>query len=142
MPLYFWLRRLTGQKLMQLRRFHLGTKARDPRREISLDQGDALETSAAALADFLVRSVKTPSEELLLEEKRSLMKKTKARLQEALETMDPKEREVLALRHFEKLSNAEIARLLDMKESAASKRYFRALGKLEKLIGDLREFDE
>ncbi|MBI4585126.1 MAG: hypothetical protein HY717_14030 [Planctomycetes bacterium] len=56
--------------------------------------------------------------------------------------MDPKDREVLVLRHFEKLSNAEIARLLKMKESAVSKRYFRALGKLEKLLGDLPAIDD
>ena len=39
--------------------------------------------------------------------------------------MDPLDREVLALRHFEELSNAETAELLGIQPPAASKRYVR-----------------
>ena len=41
--------------------------------------------------------------------------------------MDPIDREVLVLRHFEELTNAETAQTLGLQESAASKRYIRAL---------------
>ena len=47
----------------------------------------------------------------------------KIRLQEALNGMDPIDREVLALRHFEQLTNAEAAQVLGIKEAAAGKRY-------------------
>jgi len=53
--------------------------------------------------------------------------------------MDPLDREVLALRHFEELSNLETAAVLEIQPAAASKRYMRALarlkGALEKLQG-------
>jgi RNA polymerase sigma-70 factor (ECF subfamily) len=61
----------------------------------------------------------------------------KIRLQEALNRMDPLDREVLALRHFEHLNNAEAARLLGIQESAASKRYIRALRRLKDVLGRL-----
>ena len=64
----------------------------------------------------------------------------KARLEEALNSMEPIDREVLALRHFEQLNNAEVAQELGIGESAASKRYVRALERLEQLVHDLREF--
>jgi RNA polymerase sigma-70 factor (ECF subfamily) len=51
--------------------------------------------------------------------------------------MDPLDREVLALRHFEQLDNAETAQVLGLGESAASKRYLRALKKLKDVLTSL-----
>jgi RNA polymerase sigma-70 factor (ECF subfamily) len=51
--------------------------------------------------------------------------------------MDPLDREVLALRHFEQLNNAETAQALGIQESAASKRYIRALKKLKDILTSL-----
>jgi RNA polymerase sigma-70 factor (ECF subfamily) len=59
---------------------------------------------------------------------------TKLRLQEALNGMDPLEREILALRHIEQLTNAEAARVLGIKEAAAGKRYLRALERLREIL--------
>ena len=53
-----------------------------------------------------------------------------ARLQEALNAMDPIDREVLSLRHFEQLTSAETAQVLGIQERAAAKRYLRAMGRL------------
>ncbi len=53
---------------------------------------------------------------------------------EVLDAMDPLDREVLALRHFEQLSNAEAAKVLGINKTAASKRHFRALKRLKKLF--------
>ncbi len=61
----------------------------------------------------------------------------RARLEEALSLMDPLDREVLSLRHFEQLSNAEVAIELGMKESAASKRYIRGMRKLREILDEL-----
>ena len=60
-----------------------------------------------------------------------------ARLQEALAAMDPVDREVLALRHFEQLSNSETAQVLGLRESAASQRYARALLRLKDILTSL-----
>jgi RNA polymerase sigma-70 factor (ECF subfamily) len=51
--------------------------------------------------------------------------------------MDPIDREVLALRHFEQLSNQECARVLGIGESAATKRYIRALARLKEILSTL-----
>jgi RNA polymerase sigma-70 factor (ECF subfamily) len=58
------------------------------------------------------------------------------RLQEALNSMDPLDREVLALRHFEQLSPAETAQVLGIKEKAAGMRYLRALKRLKEILAN------
>ncbi len=45
--------------------------------------------------------------------------------------MDPIDRKILALRHFEQLTNAEVAQTLEMNESSCSSRYLRALKRLK-----------
>jgi RNA polymerase sigma-70 factor (ECF subfamily) len=56
------------------------------------------------------------------------------RLTEALDRIDPTDREVLALRHFEHLSNREAADVLGIQERAAAKRYLRALERLKQIL--------
>ena len=62
------------------------------------------------------------------------------RLQEAIERMDALDREVLALRHFEELTNAETAEVLGIQPKAASMRYIRALGRLKEILAELPGF--
>src|SRR5438105_5031746 len=62
MPFFLWLRFLTAQKLLALHRHHLGVRARDAGREVSLDVPVAPEASSAALAAQLVGPRSTPSE--------------------------------------------------------------------------------
>src|SRR5437870_9707080 len=54
MPFFLWLRFITGQKLLELHRHHLGAQARDAGREVSLYRGALPETSSAALAAQLL----------------------------------------------------------------------------------------
>jgi RNA polymerase sigma-70 factor (ECF subfamily) len=51
--------------------------------------------------------------------------------------MDATDREVLALRHFEQLTNGEAAAVLGIQERAAAKRYVRALKRLKDLLADM-----
>jgi RNA polymerase sigma-70 factor (ECF subfamily) len=130
MPFFLWLRFLTGQKMLELHRRHLGAQMRDAGREISLYRGSLPEASSVALAAQLLGHDTRPSEAAIRTER-------KIRLQEALNSMDPLDREVLALRHFEQLNNAETAQALGLQESAASKRYIRALKKLRDILTSL-----
>jgi RNA polymerase sigma-70 factor (ECF subfamily) len=59
------------------------------------------------------------------------------RIQEALNTLDPIDREVLALKHFEELSRAETAEVLRISPEAAAKRYFRALKRLKEVLASM-----
>ena len=54
----------------------------------------------------------------------------RVRVQEVLGVMDALDREILALRHFERLTNAQVAETLGMNESKTSSRYLRALRRL------------
>jgi RNA polymerase sigma-70 factor (ECF subfamily) len=58
-------------------------------------------------------------------------------LERALSALEPLDREVLALRHFEELSNNEVAELLGLTKATASKRYVRALARLKDAIVQL-----
>ncbi len=57
-----------------------------------------------------------------------------AKLQEAIATMSENDQEVIALRHFEQLSNSETAQTLGIEEKAASIRYVRAIKRLKEVI--------
>ncbi len=136
-PVFLWLRWLTGMALQLVHRQQLGVKARDAYREVQLlDRPIPGVSSAALAAQLLGRDTRPSVAAIRIERQR--------RLQEALNAMDPMDREVLVLRHFEELTNAEVARELQLKESAASKRYIRALHRLKEILaslpGGLEEF--
>ena len=59
------------------------------------------------------------------------------RVQEALNSLDPIDREVLALRHFGRLGRAEAARTLGISQEEAAKRYFHALKRLKDTLATL-----
>ena len=127
MPLFLWLRFLAGQRLLEAHRRHLGAKARDATREVSIDGGPMPEASSRVLAARLLGRDTRASDALIRAERR-------LRLQQALEALKPGEREVLALRHFEQLSNVEAARVLGITEGAATRRYLRALERLKEIL--------
>ena len=125
-PFFQWLRHITGVKLMALHRKHLGTKVRDAGREVHLG-GFRPQTSSVTLAARLLGRLTSPSEAAARAE-------LQLRVQEALNGLDPIDREVLSLRHFEQLTNTETARLLGVSEAAASNRYVRALKRLRPIL--------
>ena len=129
-PPFIWLRFLTGQKLIQLQRRHLGAKVRDANREVSIYRGAIPAATSAALAAQLIGKQTSPTQAAARAE-------LKLRVQEALNGMEDIDREVLALRHFEQFSNVEVAQLLDIGEDAAYKRYVRALKRLKGVVGDM-----
>jgi RNA polymerase sigma-70 factor (ECF subfamily) len=129
MPTYLWLRFITLQRLQIVHRKNLGVDARDAAREVSIHGGWAPGASSAALAAQLLGHDTRASEAAILAER-------KLRLQQALDQMDPVDREVLALRHFEQLSNLEVSRVLGLTETAATKRHIRALRRLKEVLAE------
>ena len=125
-----WLRFLAGQKLVDALRYHLGVQKRDAGLEVSLYRGPMPEASSASLASMLLGRFTSPSQAAMRIE-------TQVQVQEVLNSMDPIDREVLALRHFEELTRAETAQVLGIDEAAAAKRLVRALKRLRKLLADM-----
>ncbi len=130
LPPWLWLRLHVGRRLTTLHRQHLGTKLRDAGLEISLYQGALPEASSAALASMLLGRYTTPTQAALRAERM-------LRVQEALNRLDPIDREVLALRHFEQLGRAEAAQVLGITQETGAKRYFRALKRLKDALATL-----
>ncbi len=131
LPPLLWLRLHVGRRLTRLHRQHLGTKMRDAGQEISLYQGALPQASSAALAAMLLGQLTSPTQ--AAERAERLL-----RVQAALNRLDPIDREVLALRHFEQLSRAEAAMVLGISPDAGAKRYFRALKRLKDLLATLQ----
>jgi RNA polymerase sigma-70 factor, ECF subfamily len=127
LPLFLWLRLVVGERLMKLHRHHLGTQMRDAGREVSLYRGALPVASSAALAAQLLGRHTSPTQAVVRAERI-------LRLQKALNTLDAVDREIVSLRHFEELTAAETARVLGIEESAAAKRYFRALKRLKEIL--------
>jgi RNA polymerase sigma-70 factor (ECF subfamily) len=130
LPLLLWLRVHVGRRLTTLHRQHLGTRMRDAGLEISLYQGALPEASSAALASMLLGRHASPTQAAQRAERI-------LRVQEALNSLDPVDREVLALRHFEQLGRAEAAQVLGITQEAGAKRYFRALRRLKDVLATL-----
>jgi RNA polymerase sigma-70 factor (ECF subfamily) len=127
MPFYLWLRLTTGQRLMRLHRQHLGVALRDAGREVSLHRGALPQATSVSLAAQLLGKMTSASKAVERVE-------IQLQLQAALNGMDEMDREIIALRHFEELSNAEAAQVLGLEPSAASKRYIRALKRLQEIL--------
>ncbi len=120
---FVWLRFLTVQKLNQIHRRHMNVKARSVGREVKFQSQDSPEASSIHLAAFLADSMTSPSQAVA-------KKEAQARLLETLEDMSAPDREILALRHFEQLNNAEAAEVLGITQDTCYRRYIRALKRI------------
>ena len=128
-PFFVWLRMVVGERLLRIHRYHLGAAMRDATREIALHRGAFPEASSASLAAQLLGQITSASRAT----RRAEMKLI---LQDVLNAMDPIDREVIALRHFEELRNDEVAAALGLTKAAASKRYVRAMLRLKAAVAD------
>ena len=134
LPFFLWLRFIVLQKLTQLHRHHLGVQARDAARDIPLYHSAGNQATSVVLAAQLLGRVTSPSGAAIREENRR-------QLEDALRQMEDIDREVLALRHFEQLSNSETANVLKLSQAAASNRYFRAVRRLKHIMEDFGDCD-
>ena len=135
LPLFLWLRLVVGERLLKFHRHHLGTQMRDAGRDVTLYRGALPAASSAAIAAQLLGKHTSPTQAAVRAE-RAL------RLQDALNALDPVDREILSLRHFEELTHAEAARALDIEPPAAARRYVRALKRLKDVMSEMPGAEE
>lgn len=127
MPFFVWLRLEVNQKLHEIHRHHFGAGKRDIRKEMNIGSNRDSAKTSMALAAHIVAQLTSPSRLIERAEQIAMLEKT-------LNEMNELDREVIALRHFEELSNIETAKTLDIEPAAASKRYLRALKRLKEIM--------
>jgi RNA polymerase sigma-70 factor, ECF subfamily len=131
LPVFVWLRLQVGRAIVDAYRKHIGTQKHDLRQEVRLDDHPPVSTDS--LVGELVGRGSSPGTQLRRDELRQ-------RLDALFGALDPIDREVLVLRHFEDLSNGEVAATLGLSKTAASNRYVRALDRLRELMADAPDF--
>jgi RNA polymerase sigma-70 factor (ECF subfamily) len=128
MGFYIWLRWLTGEKLLNTHRHHLGTEKRDAAQEVSIYRRAMPEANSVSLAQQLLGQLTSPTRAVMRAEIQLMV-------QEVLNGMESIDREILVLRNFEQLSTSETAEALGIKRSTAGKRYIMALKRLKQALG-------
>ena len=132
-PVFVWLHGMTGQTLIDVHRRHLGTQSRDAGREMSMRRDGGSMATSICLAVRLVADLTSPSHAAIRDEMYN-------ELRDPPDQMDPIDREVLVLRHFEELTNKEVAEILGLQKAAASNRYVRALKRLKTILSTTPSF--
>jgi RNA polymerase sigma-70 factor (ECF subfamily) len=133
--LFIWLRLIVGQTLIDVHRRHLGAEMRSMNCEVSLAGKFDSEGTSVSLAAALLGSITSPSQAAARAE-------LSAQLRQSIAEMSPLDREIIALRHFEDLTNSEVAEALGIGVTAASNRYVRAISRLRELLSALPGFFE
>ncbi|MEZ6129083.1 MAG: sigma-70 family RNA polymerase sigma factor [Planctomycetaceae bacterium] len=133
--LFVWLRLLAAQKIVDLHREHLQAQKRDASREVSIFEQRMTRSTSDLLATQLVIHSSSPSQKVMKAERRT-------KLSEMLMEIEELDRDILVLRHFEQLSNREVAETLEMNESSVSTRHVRALIRLKELLRGHEEFGD
>jgi RNA polymerase sigma-70 factor (ECF subfamily) len=124
MAFRLWLRQITYDRLLMVRRQHIQAERRTVERDVALP-----DHSSVLLAQQLLAGGSSPSEQLA---KRELARRVNRAVAELAET----DREILLMRNFEGLSNQEASQVLGINPAASSQRYGRALLRLRKILVD------
>lgn len=129
MPFHLWLRQMAKDRIIDLHRRHRVAAKRSIDREQPLAARSRLDQSSLDLAAQLCDREMTPAEAATWHE-------LERRFQAAVEALDDIDREVILMRHFEQLTNSEVAQTLDLSEPAAGMRYLRAMRRLRERLAE------
>lgn len=128
--MFLWLRLVAGQTLSRVHRRHLATESRSTLRESNVGGDKQPGNTSLCLSQRFIAHLTSPSQAAV---KVELI----AEVRKALDGMSEIDREVVALRHFEELTNHEVATELGIAPKAASIRYVRALERLRSVLEKL-----
>jgi len=127
MPFHLWLRHIARDHVIDAYRRHRQAQRRSLDREQPMLAGHLADHSSMELAGQLLDPELTPASAALHHE-------LQRRLESAIATLSEDDREVILMKHYEQLSNQEIAQFLELSEAAASMRYLRALRRLKAVL--------
>ena len=127
MPYHLWLRQIALDRIIDAHRRHRGSEKRNIDRERPLIAPAADDHSTMELANQLRDPELTPAAAATQREMTQLV-------EAAISKLDDDDGEVILMRHYEQLSNQEVAAALGLSEPAASMRYLRAMRRLRELL--------
>jgi RNA polymerase sigma-70 factor, ECF subfamily len=125
---FVWMRQKAIQTLIDLHREHFRDK-RNVNKELGQAPNWNSNETGLSIHAFLAASLTSPSQHLIRGEE-------VIKLQGAINSLNELDREVIALRHFEQLTNLQVAEILNLSPTAASNRYIRALSRLSETLTD------
>jgi len=129
LPFHLWLRQLAKDRMIDMHRRHRTAQRRSVDREQPVSSIGDDDRSAADLAQLLQDAELTPAAA-------NVRREMEEQFLAAVNQLNESEREIIMMRHFEHLSSAEAAQVLNMTPAAAGMRYMRALRKLSNVIGE------
>lgn len=127
MPFHLWIRHIARDRIIDAHRRHRVSAKRSVDREQPMVIPGGFDKSSIILAAQLVDGEKTPAA-------KTMEKELARRVEEAISDLDDVDAEVIVMRHYEQLTNQEIAQALELSEPAASMRYLRAVRRLRELM--------
>ncbi len=127
MGFHLWIRQIAKDRIIDAHRRHRVSAKRSIDREQPMTAPGPVDKSTIELAAQLCDPELTPAAA-------ATQRELAVHVQESISQLGEKDREIILMRHYEQLSNQDIAASLGLTEPAASMRYLRALKKLRKLL--------
>ncbi|MEZ6059730.1 MAG: sigma-70 family RNA polymerase sigma factor [Planctomycetaceae bacterium] len=128
MPFHLWLRQLARDRIIDMHRRHRTAQRRSVDREQHVSSLGSDDKSAADLVSLLKDAELTPAAA-------TVRREMEQRFLAALNQLGDDDREMIVMRHFEHLGNAEVAQALGLTAPAAGMRYLRAIRRLREILG-------
>ena len=129
MPFHLWLRQIAKDRIIDAHRRHRVSAKRSVDREQQMVAPRGYDKSSIQLATMLGDSRLTPAAA-------ALQKEMAKKVEQAIAKLDPKDCEIIVMRHYEHSTNQEIGQLLELSEPAASMRYLRAIRRLKQMLAN------
>ena len=133
MSMFVWMRLVAKERVLIAHRKHLNAEKRDARREKPLDMAGRTNASSMFLAEHLLGQFSTAGHKAIRQEMYDA-------LLTALNSMDAIDHEIITMRCFEELTNAEAAEALELSENGASRRFVRAMTRLKQRLTEVSGF--
>jgi len=129
MPFHLWLRHIARDRIIDAHRRHRVSAKRSVDRERPLVARGGVDRSTLEFAAQLCDQQLTPAAAAT---RRELAR----RVEHAITQLADQDAEIIFMRHYEQLSNQEVALTLQITEPAASMRYLRAVRRLRAALLD------
>ena len=126
LPFHLWLRQLAQDHIIDMYRRHRVAKKRSVDREQPLAAPATGDRSSLELAAMLRDSELTPAA--------NMRRELESRFSAALDRLSEDDRDIILMRHYEHLSNIEVAEVLNSSSAAAGMRHLRALRRLRSIL--------